>query len=438
MLVDMAAQTSPQDLPWRPHPQWADPLILVLALLAMLMAWGSLKRRVSQPLQGDRITIQGRLLDFQLSAMGPRAPWDSLQKQAKSPWDRGLLAIHAAEQGQVSKAADWIKSAPAPLGAAWQRAYGSGTTLSARDRGLVRQGLIRSHAADLLEARLSEADGQDARAFRQQALMAIRTRLALLGVLGGLACVAVVGGLGFALFLAVRKTTPPAPLPSISMDGRALAILFLGWFLAMQVSGTMVQILLAFLPFLRPWALSWAYLLHVLVGTGMLCRMEGISLGELWHRMTPGPLGRNLAWGCGYLGLTVLMSLALSLILSPFMPNQEPPQRELVEILSRARSLGTAIPLFLTVAVLAPCFEELLFRGTLLPALRRRLGPWAALFLGALAFGAMHLQPAGLPLLSLLGLAMGLAFLRTGSLWTSILVHGCWNGAQFLLMQVLY
>jgi len=90
-------------------------------------------------------------------------------------------------------------------------------------------------------------------------------------------------------------------------------------------------------------------------------------------------------------------------------------------------------------AVVAPCFEELMFRGCLLPVLSRRIHrAWAVLLLGALAFGAMHLQPQGLPLLCLLGLTMGMAFLRTGNLWTSILIHGCWNGAQFVLMRALF
>ena len=90
---------------------------------------------------------------------------------------------------------------------------------------------------------------------------------------------------------------------------------------------------------------------------------------------------------------------------------------------------------FLTVTLLAPCFEELLFRGFLLPVLAQRQRLALALVLSALLFGAIHLQPAGLPTLSTLGFVMGLAMRHTGSLRTPILIHACWNGSQFLLLR---
>ena len=58
-----------------------------------------------------------------------------------------------------------------------------------------------------------------------------------------------------------------------------------------------------------------------------------------------------------------------------------------------------------------------------------------ALGVSALVFGAIHLQPAGLPVLGTLGLVMGLAMRQTGSLRSPILVHACWNGGIFLVMR---
>jgi membrane protease YdiL (CAAX protease family) len=49
----------------------------------------------------------------------------------------------------------------------------------------------------------------------------------------------------------------------------------------------------------------------------------------------------------------------------------------------------------------------------------------------------MHMQPLGLPTLTTLGVVLGFAFLRTGNLGTSILVHGLWNGGVFLLVRGL-
>jgi hypothetical protein len=59
-----------------------------------------------------------------------------------------------------------------------------------------------------------------------------------------------------------------------------------------------------------------------------------------------------------------------------------------------------------------------------------------ALIASALIFGAIHLQPAGLPILSTLGVVLGLAVRHTGSLRTPILVHACWNGGLFLLIRI--
>lgn len=434
----MVTHPSQPDRTWRLETRWADLLIILLVLVALLMAWGSVQRRTKNRTNVEQITLNGRIVDLQVSALGTKTPWATVEKQARSPWDKAILAVHAAETGKPELANRCLAEAPPVFVPIWKRAYASGPPCEPQTIALAGKGLERTHATSLLHARLQEADGRDASTLRRQARNELWKRLALLGAMGGGAALFLVGGVGFAIFLILKKPVVPATLPTVTSDGRTLALLFLGWFLAMQVSGTVVQIVLGLLPFLKPWQLPLAYLFHAGFATTMLCRMEGINLAELWRRMTPGPLGRNLSWGLGYLGLTVLSALALSVVLSPFLPSQEPPQRELVEVMTKAKGFHTVLPLFLTVAVLAPCFEELLFRGCLIPALRRRLPRWPALLLGALAFGAMHLQPLGLPMLSLLGLTMGLAFMRTGSIWTSILVHGCWNGAQFLLMRAIY
>ena len=71
-------------------------------------------------------------------------------------------------------------------------------------------------------------------------------------------------------------------------------------------------------------------------------------------------------------------------------------------------------------AVLVPIAEEVLFRGVLFAALRRRSGPVAAAILSSLLFGALHDEHV-FP--TLLGLTFALLYHRTGSLWTSIGAH---------------
>ena len=127
--------------------------------------------------------------------------------------------------------------------------------------------------------------------------------------------------------------------------------------------------------------------------------------------------------------------LAVALVTGPLLSPDQSPQRDLQELLRSLRGWLPNLALFLTVALLAPCFEELLFRGFLLPVLAQRQRLVLALVLSALLFGAIHLQPAGLPPLRTLGLVLGLAMRQTGSLRTPILIHACWNGTQFLLLR---
>jgi membrane protease YdiL (CAAX protease family) len=92
---------------------------------------------------------------------------------------------------------------------------------------------------------------------------------------------------------------------------------------------------------------------------------------------------------------------------------------------------GAKLVVFAVVAALvAPVSEELLFRGLLLRALRRRFPPAIAIGVQALVFALAHplLSPtlgdlAVVPALFLLGVASGLAAETKGDLSASILMH---------------
>jgi hypothetical protein len=93
--------------------------------------------------------------------------------------------------------------------------------------------------------------------------------------------------------------------------------------------------------------------------------------------------------------------------------------------------------LALTAVVIAPLFEETLFRGALLPVLARQWGAAAGVGLSALVFGLAHLSLGELTPLTLLGLALGWLRLRHGRLGPCVLMHGLWNGLTFLNLILL-
>jgi membrane protease YdiL (CAAX protease family) len=91
----------------------------------------------------------------------------------------------------------------------------------------------------------------------------------------------------------------------------------------------------------------------------------------------------------------------------------------------------------LTAMVLAPLFEETLFRGVLLPVLAERWGGFAAVLISALVFGIAHLSLGELPPLFVLGLGLGWLRLQSGRLAASVLMHGLWNGLTFANLLLL-
>jgi membrane protease YdiL (CAAX protease family) len=436
--------------PWNPDRSWADPLITLLALLALLAAGLTLSgRKEAFKRPSERVSLQGRLTEVALMGQmllpghgGKASDWTKVESQLTEPWDRAMLAVLKAEQPDTGEdARAWIDQVTpvGPGGPAFRRvclaAYAHGAGPSRSDREEIRRRLGKGYAADLLEARFLDGEGKGD-ALRAQAQAALMTRLAGLVLLGLLVLGTGTAGLIVGVYLVgIRKKAPLLPLPLWTLSGRAAALVLLGWFLTFFLSSALVG------PLLHPWPWArWmvgplAYVLHAAVGVALLCRAERISFPDLWRRVAPGRVGRDLAWGMAFLALAVLLVMVVALVSGWVLRPDQSPQRDLQELLRGLSGWGPSLVMFLTVAGLAPFFEELLFRGFLLPVLARRQPMAAALVGSALVFGAIHLQPAGLPVLSTLGLVLGLAMRHSGSLRTPILVHACWNGGLFLLIR---
>jgi membrane protease YdiL (CAAX protease family) len=90
-----------------------------------------------------------------------------------------------------------------------------------------------------------------------------------------------------------------------------------------------------------------------------------------------------------------------------------------------------------TAIVLAPLFEETLFRGVLLPVVGRQLGGSRAVLVSAAVFAVAHLSLG--ELVPLFVLALGLGWLRwqSGRLLPCVLMHALWNGLTFLNLLLL-
>ena len=103
----------------------------------------------------------------------------------------------------------------------------------------------------------------------------------------------------------------------------------------------------------------------------------------------------------------------------------------LLELVLNSDELIPLFLLLLTTVVLAPVFEEMVFRGILLPVLVSKVGKISGVLLSALIFALAHLSVGELPPLFVLGIGLGLMRLSSGRLFPCALMHSLWNGATF-------
>jgi membrane protease YdiL (CAAX protease family) len=435
---------------WRPDRTWADPLIVLLTMVAILLSWIVLQRR-SVPAPLFRVGIQGRVAELPFAAekllelKGHRRFISTTPEQLAAtltgPWDRALAGILAAERGdlvlgqKLAAAADLPGPAAAAFGRCWERAYEAGVDPHPGDRAQVQEALGNGWAAALLEARLtSRTPGNPGKPELEHRVQRRILVVALLALGGVVACLAGLGT-GLALLMMKRKATLPV-VPPPACCGRALLLVFLGWFLGLGLFGTLTAPVFRGLPFLQPYALPINYCLHAAWGIFLLRKALGSGWRDFARGLWPTGTLRSLAWGLGHLAMAVPLVLVLSLLASPLTRWFPPPQREMMEFLAGLRGVAPLLATVLTVSLLAPAFEELIFRGTILPFLAQRWGWTAAILASGLLFGAIHLQPAGLPTLTGLGVVMGAAF-RSGGLLSAIIVHGLWNGTVLLFLLAI-
>lgn len=88
-----------------------------------------------------------------------------------------------------------------------------------------------------------------------------------------------------------------------------------------------------------------------------------------------------------------------------------------------------------SIAVLTPIAEELLFRGLLFGALRQRFPFIPAAAATSLLFTVLH-EPQAWPGVFVLGFGMSLAYERTRTLWAPIATHATVNAIPLILLAI--
>ena len=132
----------------------------------------------------------------------------------------------------------------------------------------------------------------------------------------------------------------------------------------------------------------------------------------------------HLLWQVPCLVVVVLLVQVLVAVVLGLEP---PAEDDGIDQLAPDVGPVTVLALLVGVVVLAPIWEEAVFRGVVQGGLRRRWPVWAAVPVAAACFAATHGIPLLLAYLFTMGIGLGVLREVHRTLWASVLAHGTVN-----------
>lgn len=143
-------------------------------------------------------------------------------------------------------------------------------------------------------------------------------------------------------------------------------------------------------------------------------------------------------WGLfAGMGLQIAVALLTVPLIEAMFPDGAPSQG-VADIAGDSETTIEIIAIFVSVAVLAPIIEEILYRGLLMSWINRFVGKWPSIILSAAVFAGVHLLDwnarAAVPGLFLVGIVLGWAAMRRGDLSLAIPLHAGVNMLAAILI----
>ena len=151
-----------------------------------------------------------------------------------------------------------------------------------------------------------------------------------------------------------------------------------------------------------------------------------LDLFGLWRRDLRTVLLTAVASLAAMLPLVFFCLLVIQHIFGP-----SPEQPLMIFLRTHTDFIDRAILIF-TAVILAPLTEEIIFRGYIYGTVRRYAGRWCGLVFSAALFAVIHAHVPSLLPLFVLAVCLNLAYEYSGSLWTTMLMHGTFNSISIV------
>jgi membrane protease YdiL (CAAX protease family) len=145
---------------------------------------------------------------------------------------------------------------------------------------------------------------------------------------------------------------------------------------------------------------------------------------------------KTLLWGVGGYFAAVPLVIGVSLLNQQLWQGQGG-SNPILEIALQKQDWWAIACFVATASIAAPIFEELMFRGFLLPTLTAYLPTWGAIIASSLVFAFAHLSLSEVLPLATLGIVLGVVYTRSRNLLASMFLHGLWNASTLLSLFIL-
>lgn len=219
-----------------------------------------------------------------------------------------------------------------------------------------------------------------------------------------------------------------------------LQVLVIGFFFLSQFVFPILFNLIGFNPLefsIRGKALYVLFSYLLMASGGLLVLYLSIKsffpLPENWFKLT----NKNWYWwGIGGYIVAIPLVFFVSLLNQQIWQGQGG-SNPLLFLALKSQDTVALIIFFITASILAPIFEEIIFRGFLLPSLTKYLPTSGAIIVTALIFSLAHLSLSEAIPLATLGIILGIVYTRSRSLMASITLHSLWNSGTLISLYIL-